>query len=282
MSIKEIVFRRRKDKPMKSIDTSFIVREPVDVYQEKSKEYLGSHRLADFRRDPCLFRKKELGLVEEEDRPAFVIGRAAHTLILEGREVFESEYAVGGPVNPKTGEVYGTRTKAYQVWADDQGKPVVTDEQFRLIDNLRQSVEAHQHARELYSDGIPEGVARANYAGVPCQVRMDWFNPECGIVDLKTCDNLDWLQMDARTYGYAHQMAFYRAVVAVVVGERLPVFLVAVEKREPFRCGVWAMGQDVLGIAQKENEEAIARLRKCRETDTWPTGYESVRTFDFI
>jgi hypothetical protein len=117
---------------------------------------------------------------------------------------------------------------------------------------------------------------------VACQGRLDWLNPAHGIVDLKTCDNLDWLQMDAKTYGYAHQLAFYRALVAVVAGARVPVWLIAVEKKEPFRCGVWRMGDDVLGLAQKENEQAIARLINCREADAWPTGYEEVRTFDWM
>ena len=88
--------------------------------------------------------------------------------------------------------------------------------------------------------------------------------------------------MDARSYGYAHQMAFYRAVLAQVIGISLPVHLVCVEKKEPFRCGVWRMGMDVLGITQGENEEAIARLKTCRERDLWLTGYEEVRIFDWI
>ena len=54
------------------------------------------------------------------------------------------------------------------------------------------------------------------------------------------------------------------------------------EKREPFRCGVWRMGEDVLGIAQKENEEGIERLKACRERDHWPSGYEDIRVFDWI
>ena len=282
MSIKEIVFRQRKDKPMKSIDTSFVVRESMSVYRKKAKENLSSHALADFRSDPLLFRKKELGLVVEEDRPAFRIGRAAHTLVLEGCDVFEKHYAVGGPVNPKTGEIYGSRTKAYQAWADEQGKPVLTNEQAQLIKDLNDSVHTHKHARELLSDGIPEGVVRAEYCGTWCQIRVDWLNPQRRLVDLKTCDNLGWMEMDARTYQYAHQLAFYRAVLAQVTENLVPVYLVAVEKREPYRCGVWLVGQDVLAIAQKENEQAIERLRKCRKNDVWPTGYEDVRTFDYI
>jgi hypothetical protein len=47
--------------------------------------------------DARRFRKKELGLIPRKDSDAFVVGRAAHVLILEGRERFEAEFAVGGP-----------------------------------------------------------------------------------------------------------------------------------------------------------------------------------------
>ena len=66
-----------------------LIREPADVYHAQAGKYLSSHQLADFRRNPLLFRKKELGLVQDEDRPAYVVGRAAHVLILEGREAYE-------------------------------------------------------------------------------------------------------------------------------------------------------------------------------------------------
>ena len=68
----------------------------------------------------------------------------------------------------------------------------------------------------LLEYGEPEGVVRADYCGMPCQIRMDWFEPHHGIVDLKTCDDLTWFEADARRYGYAHQLAFYRAVLAQV------------------------------------------------------------------
>ena len=59
-------------------------------------------------------------------------------------------------------------------------------------------------------------------------------------MDLKTCDDLTWFEADARKLGYLHQMAFYRAVLAQVLdGLLVPVHIIAVEKKEPFRCGVW-------------------------------------------
>ncbi|MBA2480448.1 MAG: PD-(D/E)XK nuclease-like domain-containing protein [Planctomycetes bacterium] len=263
--------------------SEILIREPEAVYQAMRAEYLSSHALADFRANPWLYRKKQLGLVTDEDRPAYVIGRAAHTLILEGRDAFERSYAIGGgPVNPKTGEVFGTRTKAYQEWADAQGKPVLSHDQASLVERLALAIHEHAHARDLLTDGIPEGVVRAEYGGVPSQIRIDWFNNQRGIVDLKTCDNLSWLEADARTYGYAHQMAFYRAVLSRACGVNLPVHLIAVEKREPYRVGVWSVSDQVLALTERENLQAITRLRNCRASDTWPTGYEEPRVFDFI
>jgi len=277
------VFRRRRNESEVLVsDLSFLIREPAEVYHAKRDKYLSSHQLAEFRRNPLLFHKKQLGLVTDEDRPAFLLGRAAHALILEGREAYEREFAFGGPVNPKTGERFGSRTKAFEEWAAAQGKPVLTHDQMALIENMNATVFAHKHAAALLSDGIPEGVVRAEYCTVACQARFDWLSPQRGIVDLKTCDNLDWLQADARSYGYVHQLAFYRSVLACVSGTVIPVYLIAVEKREPYRCGVWRMGEDVLGIAQKENEEGIDRLKECRAKDRWVSGYEDIRVFDWI
>jgi len=48
-----------------------LIRESFEVYQQNAKRNLTSHQLADYRRCPLLYRKKKLGLIEEEDRPAF-------------------------------------------------------------------------------------------------------------------------------------------------------------------------------------------------------------------
>ncbi len=111
---------------------------------------------------------------------------------------------------------------------------------------------------------------------------MDWFEPHHGIVDLKTCDDLTWFEADARRFGYAHQLAFYRAVLAQVIGVHMPVHLIAVEKKEPFRCGVWLVSPDTLAVAHRDNEQAIDRLKACLAEELWPTGYEERRLFDFI
>ena len=144
------------------------------------------------------------------------------------------------------------------------------------------SVRSHPEARAILASGLPERVVRHKYCELPCQIRMDWFDPHRGITDLKTCDDLSYFEADARRFGYVHQLAFYRAVLREVIGLTMPVFLIAVEKREPYRAGVWIVDPGVLAVAERENEAAIARLQQCQSDDRWPTGYEDLRLLDVI
>jgi hypothetical protein len=258
-----------------------LIRESAEAYHARAGEYLSSHLLADFRRCPLLYHRKRQGLViEDQFRPAYLIGRAAHALILEGEQVFADQFVVGGPINSRTGLPFGPSTKAFAEWERAHGKAILTDEQHLTVVRMADAVRNHVRAAALLCEGEPEGVVRAAYCDHPCQTRMDWFDGHLGIVDLKTCDDLTWFEADARRYGYAHQLAFYRAVLAQVIGLWMPVHLVAVEKREPYRCGVWRVEPQVLSIAQQENEAAIGRLKRCLENDHWPTGYEEPRLFD--
>ena len=259
----------------------FIINEPAGEYHAKRNQFLSSHALADFRRCPEFFHKKETGEIQDEDRPAYVIGRAAHTLTLEGREKFDSEYTVGEPINEKTGKAYSKSTQAYQNWLEAQAKAVISPKDFDFIKRLQISVWLHNGAAELLQNGVAEGVVRASYCGTPCQIRMDFFNPQSGVIDLKTCDNLDYFESDARRYQYIHQAAFYRAVLREGSGKSYPFHLVAVEKQQPFRCGIWRISDDALDHAESENTAAIERLKRCRAENLWPTGYEEPRLLSF-
>jgi hypothetical protein len=263
------------------MDLNILEVEPAAQYHAKADRFLSSHQLLDFIRCPWLYRKKAVGLIEESESPSYLIGRAAHVRILEGRDAYEAEFALGGPVNPKTGKPFGAGTKAFAEWAEVQGKPVLSHEQVDLVEQMASGVAMNDEAVALLLYGRAEGVVRAEYCGTPCQVRIDWTHPHRGIVDLKTADDLTWFEADARRYGYHRQMSFYRSVLAQVLGGALvPVHLVAVEKKQPFRCGVWRVGDDTLAQAQRENEAAIRRLLACRENDDWPTGFEEIRVLD--
>ena len=218
-----------------------IIQIPSAEYHAESRNghYLSSHLLADFRQSPQLYHREVSGEIVQTESPVLALGRAAHCLILEGRAAFDEQYIVSdGPVNPKTGEPYGKATKAYAEWLSSQTREIVSPKDFGFIVKLQKSVWLHDAASALLDDGVSEATVRAEYRGVPCQIRMDWFSREYGIVDLKTCDSLKWFEGDCRRFCYAFQMAFYRAVLREATGETVPVHLVAVEKNEPFSTGV--------------------------------------------
>ena len=261
----------------------FITHEPAGEYHARSRsgEFMSSHLLADFRESPALYYKEVSGEVEQTESAAFALGRAAHSLILEGREGFDRDFIVSdGPINPKTGEPFGKSTKAYAEWRSGIDRDVVSGKDYGFISRLHLSVLSHSVAGELLAEGVVEGVVRANYCGVPCQIRMDWFSPKHGLVDLKTCDALKWFEADCRRYGYTHQLAFYRAIIREATGENVPVHIIAVEKSEPFATGVWKLTPEVLDYAEEINKAALARYRQCRQSGSWPTGYEETRIID--
>lgn len=260
----------------------FIENIPFDVYLEDAYQgaYLTSHFLADFRTCPLLYRQKLNGDVQIEDTAAYQVGRATHTLVLGGQEAFDEEYLVSsGPINPKTGEPYGKMTKAFRDWAAEQTKKIVLTNEFDFMMRLQESVWGHVKAAELLDDCIREGTVRGEYLGEKAQIRMDLFNPTMkAIADLKTCDNLDYFTSDCYRYGYAEQLSFYQEVFRIASGGVCPsVWLIAVEKRAPYRCGVWEISPELMANAREHNEFALAELKTCRELDVWPTRYEEVR-----
>lgn len=259
-----------------------LIRESGEAYRSRRNQYLTSHQLADFRKSPLLHKQKAAGLIPEQTGDALTLGAAAHCLILEGRAAFDEQYIVGGPINEKTGRPYGDETKAFRQWADQQTRKVISDDAYALCCHLNAAVHSHCEAAPLLKSGTPEGVIRASYNGVDCQIRMDWFDPEIGVLDLKTCHDLDQFESDCELYRYIPQMAFYRAVLNLSVGldpreNHWQVQLIGVEKREPYRCGVWIVSPKKLAIQEFENSEAIAELRACREFNIWPTRYEATR-----
>lgn len=268
---------------------------PEGEYHRAAREgeWIGSHQLGDFRACPLLYHRKMTGEIERVETSAFLFGRALHKLVLEGQAAFNEEFVVSpGPVNPKTGEPFGRLTKAYREWAAAQTADVVAPEDFEAMRRIAEAVHGHAEASRLLSRGFPEGTVRVNSHGLALQARLDWFNPFLegaqAVVDLKTCENLDAFEHDARRFGYPNQLAFYRHVLrcgkagcgSPDADARVELYLVGVEKREPFRVGVWKLTEDLASQAEAENFRAMDRLCDCRERDVWPTGYEDLRVLD--
>ncbi len=242
-----------------------------------SRDYLDSDQLGDFRENAFLFHKRQRGLVPPRRRYDETVNKAAIVRILQGRDHYLASYAFAGPIDPRDGKPYSEYSIEYRQWLAQQTKPVLSPEQADLIEHIDFGFRSHDAAQDLLSDGIPFGITRSRYCGVPCQTRIDWLNPKRGIVAVFVCDRFAWLESHIRSDGPVHQLAFHRALLAQRVGRHVPVHIIALEKDAPHRCGVWAISERLLRRARTQNEAAIAQLQECRRLDRWPSGYERVR-----
>ncbi|MCQ2299986.1 MAG: PD-(D/E)XK nuclease-like domain-containing protein [Bacteroidales bacterium] len=263
----------------------YILDIPAEQYHQDARDgkFLSSHMLGDFRKCPSLYHKKMTGLIPPSDSASFTFGRATHSLVLEGRAAFDAEFIVSdGPVNEKTGEAYGKATKAYKEWLASQKATVISSADFDVMSAVQRAVWSHSGAATILDQGFAEGTVRTTYCGEPCQIRMDWFDPERRIIaDLKTCGDLDRLNYDIRDFGYVNQLAFYRDVLEEASGEKVDgVYIIGVEKKEPYRCGLWMITSAALDAASEQNKQAICTMSVCREGNIWPTGYEVTRVID--
>ena len=269
---------------------NYLLDIPAEEYHAATKEnqYTTSHRLNLFRRCPALYHKHITGEIVEGDTAAFVLGRAVHVLTIEGADKFDAEYLVAdGPTNPKTGKPYGRETKAFKDWAELQTRPVIGGEDHALMCKLSDAVHAHPIAADILSAGFAEATVRAVWDGEPVQARLDWFDPERGIIaDLKTCTDVDRFPFDIRDFGYVTQLAFYRRVLELAGyhGPRIRAYLIAVEKKEPYRVAVAEISELTLndgnvaeaGKYGSGNDTVMRELLECRAADRWPTRYEEL------
>ena len=82
---------------------------------------------------------------------------------------------------------------------------------------------------------------------------------------------------------YPEQLAFYREVFKAASGGVAPdTYIIGIEKREPYRCGVWKLTDGLLDQSAATNQMAMSLLKECRRRNEWPTGYEELRVFDTI
>lgn len=254
--------------------------ESMADYHRQSSKYLGSGKLEIFRDEsPELFKKDLDGKLPKFDSVAYAQGRGAHTMILEGMDIYMETYTIGGPSN-KQGEPYQRSSKAFIQWCEDEGLEaefVLSKIDHDLNLNMLAGCQRNPDIVKILLEGEPEKVIRARYHGIDCQIRPDWIGPTHGITNLKTCRNLKYFKKDARwTFNYIASEAFYRGVAHAALSDmpEMPCTYIAVEKREPYRAGIFPISWELLDEEEEKNCEAIDRLIQCRETGVWPTLFE--------
>jgi exodeoxyribonuclease VIII len=219
---------------------------------------------------------------EREDSPAFIEGRALHALVLEGREVFDRQFASAPKID--------RRTKAgkaeWQAWTEAHANHThLTDAQAANVEAMHAGLQRHEGARRyLGADGDAEvSIYWADPAtGVACRCRPDKIvqipdSNEVVLVDLKTTSKpLDDEQI-AKTIGnfrYHVQAAWYTdGARAAGLAVRAFVF-VFIGKSRPHGARVVTLCEDSITCGRILYMENLETYAECLASGQWP-GYST-------
>lgn len=210
----------------------------------------------------------------DKDTPSLLRGRAAHSLILEGREVFESEFAVA----PTCDRRY---KKGKEIWeafvAASPGKTVITEEDYIRIYGMSRAVQAHEFASDLLENGACEQtiIWKDPETGILCRCRPDKL-PAGGypiVIDLKGCKDASDYGFDKSIaiYRYFQQAGMYTEGMTQATGIDYNAFMfIAVEWDFPHRMGVVNMDPDYLAYGKQEFHRLLRLEKQCRKNNHWP------------
>lgn len=263
----------------------------VEDYDKARSQYMGSHMLELFRFSPRQCQWKMQGLIPSSTKSYYEFGKALHCFVLEGASAFHERYIIAeGPVNPKTGSPYGRETKAYDAWFQEitaDGRQVVSGLDYTQIQMMAESLQ-ESCSRDLLHCGHPEVTIRGQMHGVSCQSRLDFVDFDQAIlVDLKTTESLGRFEKDFWRFGYDRQLAFYRGMIdGLCLGRPFSVFVIAIEKSEPYRSHSWQITEATLAAADEQNKQNLLQFRQLVNqvgwSKPWPLSLEYGRSMGTI
>lgn len=210
---------------------------------------------------------------EEEDRPHFSLGRAAHHLLFLGRKGFDAEFAV------RPSKWKDWRTADARAWKAEQikaGLTIITDHELALIAGMARSLADHPLVKAGILDGAVERslIYRDAYTGVWLKSKPDNITTDSGdYSDLKTTTSVDTrsLQRTIADFHYQMQGALVGMASQAVLGVEMQSFsLVFVEKDPPHCVRVVTLHPEDLVRGRMQVQAAALQFASCIKTGHWP------------
>lgn len=242
------------------------------MIKESMDDYLSSRALSAsdiklfLNKSPYHFANRHL--LPKKESAALSLGTAAHYAILEP-EHYEQNKAIEPGLR--------RNTNAYKDWLKEQSpSAIIVPADFDLmVKRIKANLELSQLAK-LLTKGEPELSFYATIDGLDLRCRPDWISIERKlVVDLKTSRDLRWFSSDARNYGYHFSVPHYLRIIAqqtsTAVEDWQYIFL-AVETEMPYDCNWYTLSQDSLETATVIYDKALADIKHCMDSDSWP-GY---------
>lgn len=220
-------------------------------------EFIGSTTAVQMLESSQLFYDNMSGLIVREDKPHFKIGRIAHMMVLEP-DRFKTQVTMDGPINPKTGSMYGRATKKFEEWEKvNPGVMVVEPWLYTMLERMPTEI------REIFdAQGVAELSVFEDIKNVGVKCRSDWMMPD-HIWDLKTIDDINHIEKHMKTLKYWFTSGWYRRVMEMSTGVMHQHTFVFCEKKAPFRWRLVHLNQNDLSYGYDQACDVMAEIDTC-------------------
>lgn len=218
--------------------------------------------------------------VPQEQKPHFNIGKGVHDLLLL-QGLFPRNYFI-------LPEGFDARLKKYADVRDErdaamvEGIPVLTFEQYHMVQAMAAQVEQDELAKALLISGTPEMtvIAKDPVTGVFMRARPDVLPDTMDIVpDIKTTRSAhpSAFQRQATQVGYFQSAAHYIDCIDLVFGEpdkKRRFVLIAVEKDPPHLVQIYQLDDEAIQMGRMLNRRALNIFAEGLRTGFW-AGYST-------
>jgi hypothetical protein len=251
------------------------VEESIADYKAKSREYITPQDFVAFVKCPYEFKLQREGLVTRPRSAHSALRRAVALMAFGLQDRLDQEFAVGGPINEKTGKPYGLNTKAYAYWLAKQNK--------------QYSLDADGYSRALDMSGIVRERMASMFVGGKdvtlrttdmCHSRVDCVSKigsSVEITQILVCDNLDDFGWDIKKFNIPLRAAFMAYCAKTYDTASISIYFIVVENRPVLRCGVWGMSSEEINEQFTAVNSHLRWMKECQTANHWPTGYEQPR-----
>ncbi len=211
----------------------------------------------------------------KEDRPAYLIGSATHTVLFEP-ELFKGIYhVVDESQRPFPDKDF--RKAENKIWLSDiteaySHKKIITLEEYDMIMFMMEELQDNNQAVEILK-------------GAKYEQEVFWTDPETKLEckkkidiqgqgykgDYKTADNADPFLWQRKAWGmdYYRQAGFYSLTDSIESPE--PFWFIVQEKKAPYAVSVHLCTQEMINYGKDEAMKLMKQLLACKNADYWPS-----------
>lgn len=222
----------------------------ANYYSKKAnREYFSVSQFKDFMKCPAMAMAKLNGDYIEETGRALILGSYVDEM-LTGTRKSQMKF-----LEENQSELFKKNGEPY---ADVQ-------QAMDTIERIRQ-----QPTMMYYLGGKHQAIMTGEIEGVPFKIKMDSFDPEAYITDLKYMASLrspNLFQPMIKYWGYDIQAAVYQEIVRQNIGKRLPFIFVVATKEKPSHLALGEISQWNMDEALETVKNTIVKFQKIKNME---------------